>query len=61
MTTNEELLYSVWYAALDAAHSPNFHHEDGSLNEEAYLTYQRNVFKRVKELWSIEDVLGENY
>ena len=44
----DALLDMVWAAALDASNSPDFRGPDGSLNEAAYLTYQRNVLTNTK-------------
>lgn len=37
------ILHEVWGHALDASSSLDFKHADGSLDEQAYLRYQRNV------------------
>jgi hypothetical protein len=37
------VLHTVWCAAVDAASSEDFRGVDGELDEQAYLTYQRNV------------------
>lgn len=39
----DEILRSVWRAAVDAVTSKDFRNADGELNEDAYLRYQRNV------------------
>lgn len=38
------VLHDVWIAAVDAACSADLRDGDGVLNEQVYLTYQRNTF-----------------
>ena len=53
MSTNDPL-HQLWRAAVDAATSPDFRLKDGTLNEEAYLRYQRNAIERSREQFADE-------
>ena len=44
----DDLLDMVWASALDASNSRDFRAPDGSLDEGAYLRYQRNVLANTK-------------
>ncbi len=48
MDAKEVILERVWNAALDASRSPDFRLSDGSLNEEAYLHYQKASIEHAK-------------
>jgi hypothetical protein len=47
-------LFKLWCMATDAAVSKDFRYRDGSMNEEAYLRYQRNAIAETRERLRVE-------
>lgn len=59
MDSIERVLERVWNAALDASRSPDFRLPDGSLNEKAYLHYQKASIEYAKQ--ALRTIFAEEY